>query len=266
MLDPSQLAAALDAAIAAAREAGAAVRGYYKDEYTVRDKGEDNPLTDADLASDRILEAHLRGRNPDWGWLSEETKDTPERLTRRACWIIDPVDGTREFTLGIPEFCVSVGLVVDEVARVGVLYNPIKELLFTGIVGGPEGDVATLNGEPMKVSAHRDLAGARLVCSRSEMKKGWFDGYSARGVTPRPVGSVAYKFGLVGAGLAEATFTPRPRSEWDIAAGVAIVEAAGGRCSDKNAAPYRFNQPKPLVDGILATNGHLHQPLLDLMA
>lgn len=265
MLDATQLAEALDLATAAAREAGAAVRGYYKDEYTVRDKGEDNPLTDADLASDRILEERLRGWSDACGWLSEETRDTPERLGKRAVWIIDPVDGTREFTLGIPEFCVSVGLVVDEVARVGVLYNPIKELLFTGIVGGPDGDVAMLNGEPMRVSAHSQLVGARLVCSRSEMKKGWFDEYAEQGVAPRPVGSVAYKFGLVAAGLAEATFTPRPRSEWDIAAGVAIVEAAGGRCSDKNAAPYRFNQPKPLVDGILASNGHLHQPLLDLM-
>ena len=103
------------------------------------------------------------------------------------------------------------------------------------------------------------------MCSRSEMAKGWFDEYESQGVTPTAVGSVAYKFGLVAAGLAEATFTPRPRSEWDIAAGVAIVEAAGGRCSDKSGSPYRFNQANILVDGVLASNAHIHDDLLKLM-
>jgi myo-inositol-1(or 4)-monophosphatase len=84
-------------------------------------------------------------------------------------------------------------------------------------------------------------------------------------LTPMPVGSVAYKFGLVAAGKAESTFTPRPRSEWDICGGVAIVEAAGGRCSDKTGAPYRFNRPKPLVDGVAVSNGHVHESILEIM-
>lgn len=252
---------ALEDAIEAALAAGAAVRGYYKDEYTVRDKGQDNPLTDADLASNDILEQHLRGKYPQWGWLSEETRDDHSRLKANHCWIIDPVDGTKEFTLGVPEFVVSVGLIVDGAAKVGVLYNPIKDELFTGIVG----QGATYNGSPCRVSDHGGLDGARIVCSRTEMKKGWFEQYKDDGVLPQPVGSVAYKFGLVAAGKAEATFTPKPRSYWDIAGGVAIVEAAGGRCSNKHGKPYRFTELSPLVDGICATNGTVHEDIRGLM-
>ncbi|MDP6946638.1 MAG: 3'(2'),5'-bisphosphate nucleotidase CysQ, partial [Myxococcota bacterium] len=222
-------------AVDAALEAGRAIRGYYKDEYTVRDKGQDNPLTDADLASDAILADRLQSAFPDFGWLSEETVDTPERLGRENAWIVDPLDGTREFTLGIPEFVVSVGLVVRGKAMVGVLYNPIEDLLFSGLVGKG----ATLNGEPVSVTGKDVLEGARIVCSRTEMKKGWFDDMSD--VVPMPVGSVAYKFGLVAAGRAEATFTPRPRNEWDICAGVALVEAAGGRTSNRLGQAYTFN-------------------------
>ena len=251
---------ALDVAREAALEAGTAIRGFYRDEYTVQDKGEDNPLTDADLAANTILEQRLCGAFPDFGWLSEETADTPDRLGRSHVWIVDPLDGTREFTLGIPEFVVSVGLVIDGSAVLGVLYNPIKDQLFTGLVGTG----AWLNGEPIRVTDHAALNGSTVVCSRTEMTKGWFDEFMDV-LTPVPVGSVAYKFGLVAAGQAESTFTPRPRSEWDICGGVAIVEAAGGRCSDKTGAPYRFNCKKPLVDGVAVSNGRIHQSILEIM-
>ena len=251
---------ALEIARSAALEAGEAIRGFYKDEYTVRDKGEDNPLTDADLAADKILENRLRGAFPEFGWLSEETVDTPERLTKSHVWIVDPLDGTREFTLGIPEFVVSIGLVIDGQARLGVLYNPIKEQLFSGVVG----QGATLNDQTIRVTQHAELKGSKVVCSRTEMKKGWFDEF-ADVLTPVPVGSVAYKFGLVAAGQAESTFTPRPRSEWDICGGVAIVEAAGGRCSDRHGRPYRFNLEKPLVDGVAVSNTLVHDDILRIM-
>jgi len=252
---------ALEVASAAAQEAGEAIRGYYQDEYTVRDKGEDNPLTDADLAANDILEARLMSAFPDFGWLSEETKDTEARLSKSHVWIVDPLDGTKEFTLGIPEFVVSVGLSIDGVATLGVLYNPIKDQLFLGILG----QGATLNGAPIHTTEHPQIQGAKVVCSRTEMKKGWFDDYLDV-LTPFAVGSVAYKFGLVAAGQAEATFTPRPRNEWDICGGVALVNAAGGSTSNRHGAQYRFNCADPLKDGVAATNGHVHKGVLEIMS
>jgi myo-inositol-1(or 4)-monophosphatase len=246
--------------------AGAAIRGYYQDEYTVKDKGQDNPLTDADLAANEVLEKALRGWLPEAGWLSEETGDSPERLGRELVWIVDPLDGTKEFTLGIPEFVVSVALVHQGSPVLGTLYNPVAEELFEGVLHGEGGARALYQGQPCRVSAHEGLVGARIVCSRTEMKKGWFDQYKDRGVMPQPVGSVAYKFGRVAAGLAEATFTPQPRSEWDIAGGVAIVMAAGGQATNRHGNAYVFNREKPLVDGILATNGRVHELVKGLMA
>ncbi len=253
------LATLLDTVVLAAREAGAAIRGFYKDAYTVKDKGEDNPLTDADLASDRILADRLR--RDDWGWLSEESVDDPVRLTKEFAWIIDPLDGTKEFTLGIPEFVVSIGLVHLGRPVLGVLYNPIVDEMFAGVVGVG----ATFNGAPCRVSTHQGLQGARIVCSRTEMKKGMFDAWTDR-VKLVPVGSVAYKFGRVAAGQAEATFTPQPRNEWDIAGGVALVMAAGGRTSNRLGEDYVFNRANPLVDGVCATNGAVHPEILGLMA
>ncbi|MSP54227.1 MAG: 3'(2'),5'-bisphosphate nucleotidase CysQ [Myxococcales bacterium] len=258
-LDEALLDEALAAARAAALEAGAAIRGYYQDSYTVKEKGEDNPLTDADLASDRIIAGRLK--REDWGWLSEESVDDPVRLTRDTAWIIDPLDGTKEFTLGIPEFVVSIGLVHRGRAVLGVLYNPITEELFAGALGRG----ATLNGVSCRVSAHGGLTGARIVCSRTEMKKGMFAAWTDR-VELQPVGSVAYKFGRVAAGQAEATFTPQPRNEWDICAGVAVVLAAGGNATNRLGEAYVFNRPNPLVDGVCATNGSVHTEILGLMA
>ncbi|MBM4365265.1 MAG: 3'(2'),5'-bisphosphate nucleotidase CysQ [Deltaproteobacteria bacterium] len=244
----------------AALEAGAAVRSYYRDRTILKDKGEDNPLTEADLASDQILASRLRAACPDFGWLSEESVDDPSRLNKEYAWIVDPLDGTKEFTLGIPEFVVSIGLVRRGAPVLGVLYNPIADELFSGVVG--EG--ASFNGQPCRASSHAGLQGARVVCSRTEMKKGMFERWTDR-IALVPVGSVAYKFGRVAAGQAEATFTPQPRNEWDICGGVALVLAAGGRATNGQGEPYVFNRANPLVDGVCATNGIVHDEILGLM-
>lgn len=251
----------LTVAIEAALAAGAAIRGYYQDSYTVKEKGQDNPLTDADLASNQIIFDRMRSEFPTYGWFSEESVDDESRLTAESVWIVDPLDGTKEFTLGIPEFVVSIALIVANRPAVGVLYNPIKDELYSGVVG----QGAQFNRVACAVSSHAGLQGARIVCSRTEMKKGWFDKYLDI-VSLQPVGSVAYKFGRVAAGQAEATFTPQPRNEWDIAAGVALVEAAGGRATNRLGEPFLFNQRNPLVNGICATNGVVHPEILGLMA
>lgn len=246
----------------AATEAAAAIRAIWdrEDAWVVDKEGGKGPLTQADLAADKILQDRLRTAFPDDGILSEEDVDDPVRLGKRRVWILDPLDGTREFVDRVPEFVVSVGLVVEGQAMLGVLVNPVTGMTMTGIVGRG----AWLDGEPSGVSDHRAFAGARIVVSRSETKKGWFDAWKDQ-VQLEPVGSVAYKLGLVGTGQAEATFTPKPRNEWDVCAGAAIIVAGGGRATDSSDVPYGFNRPDPLHHGVVGTNGHLHAAILDLM-
>lgn len=258
----STYARELEVATQAARDAGAAILAVWNRDFSAVEKADGKgPLTEADLAANAILIDAITAAFPDDGILSEETKDTPERLGKRRCWILDPLDGTKEFTLKIPEFCVSVGFVVDGRPAVGALYNPATDELIAGEVGVG----ATLNGEPVRVSAKDSLAGSRLLVSRTEMKKGWFARWEGQ-LDLEPMGSVAWKFGLVAAGRAEASFTPQPRNEWDLCGGVACILAAGGHCTDGTGTPYAFNRADPLHIGVCGTNGALHDAVMGMMS
>lgn len=247
----------LDDALAAAREAAGAVRACYRDRTVLQLKGEDNPLTEADLASARVLHARLRDRHPTFGWLDEETPDDGSWHARPWAWVVDPLDGTREFTRGIPEFVVSVGLLHEGRPVLGVLAHPVTGEVFAGA----EGLGATLDGSPVRGSAHPTLDGARVACSRTEHSRGDLAAWS--GLELVPVGSVAYKLGLVAAGRVDANFTPQPRNVWDVAGGVALVLSAGGRVTDARGRPLDFRGPSPLLTGgVYASNGRFHDALL----
>jgi myo-inositol-1(or 4)-monophosphatase len=251
------LRALLDEALDAAREAAAAVRACYRDRTVLQHKGEDNPLTEADLASVRVLHARLRDRHADFGWLDEETPDDGSWHARPWAWVVDPLDGTKEFTRGIPEFVVSIGLLHAGRPVLGVLVNPVTGEVFAGA----EGLGATLDGAPVRVSGHASLAGARVACSRTEHARGDLAAWGDLDLVP--VGSVAYKLGLVAAGRVDANFTPQPRNAWDIAGGVALVRAAGGQVTDGLGRPLDLSGPSPLVTaGLYASNGRFHDALL----
>lgn len=244
----------------AARAAGQAIRDLYGRANLLGDKGGAGPVTDADLAANACIQAVLRREFPNDGWLSEESADHVGRLSLPRLWVIDPLDGTREFITGVPEFVVSIGLAVEGMAVLGVLYNPITEEMFVGI----RGEGAWLNGEPIHVSSQTDLVPSTFCVSRTEMRAGLLRGMEGRfGMQPR--GSIAYKCGLVAAGRSEGVFTYHPRHEWDICAGVAIIEAAGGRITDRLGRSYRFNQPEPLSQPVVGTNGHLHDAVLEIL-
>jgi myo-inositol-1(or 4)-monophosphatase len=251
---------ALAVAIEAAQAAGRAIRGLYGGDITITQKGEAGPVTEADLASNACIQRILQQAFPQDGWLSEETADQPDRLANPRVWIVDPLDGTWEFTTGVPEFVVSIGLVIDGKAVLGVLYNPITEETFSG----GRGEGAWLNGAPMSVSPAADLASSTFCVSRTESSRGLLQGLERR-LTLEPKGSIAYKCGLVAAGRYAGVFTHHPRHEWDICAGVAIIEAAGGHVTDREGQSYRFNQPDPLKKPLVATNRHVHEALLTLL-
>src|SRR5438477_2059887 len=126
----------LRAAEAAARAAAEIlVRTFKSRAFKVGSKGRDNPVTSTDLAADRAIKKMLMSAFPDYGWLSEETADSSDRLGRERVWIVDPLDGTKEFINKIPEFCVSIALAERGKPVLGVIYNPITREMFSSAQG-----------------------------------------------------------------------------------------------------------------------------------
>ncbi len=237
--------------------AGQAIMRYYNDSFTVRDKSPDNPVTDADLAADSLLKEHLMQLVPEAGWLSEETTDSQTRLEKRLVWVVDPLDGTKEFVLGIPEFSVSVALVEDGLPIIGIIYNPASGELFAAL----RGSGINLNGNPLRVSDRTQLEGAQIDASRSERKRGEFEPFESL-FKIQTMGSIAFKLARVSAGLVDATWSRGPKNEWDICAGVCLIEEAGGRIVNLDNEPIKFNRSFPKVNGIIATNGLLHDQVI----
>lgn len=218
-------------------------------------KAEGDPVTAADVALDNTLREFLL--EDDEGWLSEETADDLSRLDNDRVWIVDPLDGTREFIEGIPEWCISVGFAVKGRVVAAGIYNPPRDQLFLGAAGMG----VTLNGRKVSVSRTDSLQNARILASRSEIKRGEWDRFMNGPFEVVPSGSVAYKLASVSAGLADATFTLVPKNEWDIAAGVLLVEAAGGKVLDKEGNVPGFNHRKTLLPGLVACGGNLFEEL-----
>jgi myo-inositol-1(or 4)-monophosphatase len=222
------------------------LRRFVADGFETARKSGGDPVTEADLAVDSLLREMLL--QPDEGWLSEETVDDPERLERSRVWIVDPLDGTKEFVTGIPEWCVSVGLVIDGFAVAGGIANPATGERVIGAVG----QGVRCNGTPATVRDGDSLEGVEVLASNSEIKRGEWERFEDAEFTVRPCGSVAYKMGLVAGALGDVTWTLVPKNEWDVAAGTALVLAAGGEVRRKDAEPLRFNRRDPLLPGLLA--------------
>jgi myo-inositol-1(or 4)-monophosphatase len=210
-----------------------------------------DPVTAADLALDKVLREDLLA--PGDGWLSEETADNADRLDRSRIWVVDPIDGTKEFVTGIPEWCVSIGYVEEGEAVAGGIFNRATG---ESIIGSIEAGVR-LNGEPVRARATGELDGALVLASRSEVNRGEWERFGGGPFTLRPMGSVAYKLGLVAAGLADATWTLVPKNEWDIAAGVALIRAAGGESRTLQWERPRFNRKSTLLNGLVACGPNL---------
>jgi myo-inositol-1(or 4)-monophosphatase len=218
-----------------------------------------DPVTEADRAVDAVLKKQLLREGE--GWLSEETIDDQSRLSKSRVWVVDPLDGTREFVQGIPEFCISIAMVENGVPVAGGICNPATDEL---IVGSRDTGI-TYNGSPAQPSQRRELRGALVLASRSEVKRGEWKQFESAEFNVRPMGSVAYKLGLVAAGRADLTFTLVPKHEWDVAAGAALVESAGGWTLKLDHSPLRCNQRNPLISGLLAGGPFLHDALLAML-
>src|SRR5258706_16473823 len=218
-----------------------------------------DPVTEADRALDAVLRQNLLRDGE--GWLSEESVDAPIRLQHSRVWVVDPLDGTREFVKGIPEFCVSIGFVENGRPVAGGIYNPATDETFLGSIDSG----ITYNGKPARPSQRTTLEGALVLASRSEVKRGEWKPFESTALNIRPMGSVAYKFALVSAGLADVTFTLTPKNEWDVVAGEALVQSAGGVASTLEKTALTANRRNPLLSGLLASGPLLKDELLALV-
>jgi myo-inositol-1(or 4)-monophosphatase len=249
-----ELEVARDAALAAseviARHAGGDRESW--------DKANDSPVTHADLEANRAILDVLREAFPDDTLLSEETADEENRERAERVWIIDPLDGTKEFIARIPEFAVSVALTVKGEPVVGVVAQPITGECFAGA----RGLGARLNGEPISVSRETELERSVVLSSRTETGRGQMDRYEGWFRELKPVGSVALKLAWIAAGRGDLWISEAPKSEWDVCAGDLLVREAGGVFITLEEGARRYNQadvllrppmaagPRPLVTAV----------------
>ena len=248
----------LECAKKAAMEAGKAIAKFYGQSLKVTHKSASQPLTEADLASNQIIKETLRSEFPEYGWLSEEDIDNESRLNQHSLWVIDPLDGTRDFINKNPEFAVSIALVQDKKPVVGVVYNPVTREIFYAAKGAG----AYCDGK--SISVKKSVSSPpHLIVSQSEYGRGEWNPYESD-FKITPTGGCAYKMGKVARGDADGTFTLSPKSEWDICAGVILVEEAGGVVSYLDGQKITFNNPSTVMDGLIyCSSKTVHDVILD---
>ena len=239
----------LKVAIEASEKAGEVILKYYKSKYEIKEKSYHNPVTTADKEADKTIKQILMNNFPDYGWLSEETVDSDERLSKEKVWVVDPLDGTKEFIEGIPNFVVSIGLVKNGIPILGVLFNPVsKELFFAS-----KGKGSFLNNKSIKCISKNDTKNMIMLNSRSETRRGLWEPFKSKFKMCKPIGSVAYKLGLTAAGKADVFASLRPKNEWDICAGNCIINESGGKLIDLNGNRRIYNSEKTLIEpGLIA--------------
>lgn len=243
----------LDLLIEAAREAGRIALSLWQTDLEVWDKGAEGPVSQADYAVDRFLRDRLGSARPDYGWLSEETPDAPERREGQRLFICDPIDGTRAFLKGEKSWAHSIAIVEDGRPVAGVVFLPARDALYAAEAGGG----AVLNDAPLTVSGREGATGAEVLMTRAALDPAlWRSGPPDVRPVFRP--SLAYRIALVAEGRFDAMLTLRPSWEWDVAAGALIAAEAGARVTDRRGGALRFNNAEPKLDGLIVGTPGVH--------
>jgi myo-inositol-1(or 4)-monophosphatase len=254
---PEAEAADLALLIEAARAGGAVALELWRKPLRQWEKpGDEGPVTEADLAVNAALAAHLRAARPGYGWLSEEDADDGSRHAAEATFVVDPIDGTRAFAAGQDAFAIALAVLRGGAVAAGVVYLPARDTLYAATASGP----ATRNGEPIAASATTNPEGARILTSASALSPAhWAGPVPAVKRAFRP--SLAWRLCLVAEGRHDAALALRDIWEWDVAAGALIAARAGATVSDRHGRPPRWNAPVPKVPGLLAAPPALHGAL-----
>jgi myo-inositol-1(or 4)-monophosphatase len=244
----------------AVRKAGVLARSFFQQSVKGWTKSDGSPVTEADLAVDTALKAHLTAARPDYGWLSEETPDTEERLRYREVWIVDPIDGTRAFAHGGDEWCVAAALLVDGRPTLAAIYRPMTEDFYEARHGAG----ATLNGKPLHMADGRSLAGARILANATALKtleaKAPVEAVGS-GSTP-----LSMRLARVAQGDLDAALSTAPKHDWDLAAGDLLVHEAGGTVTGLDGKRFTYNRRETRQANYVASSHALHAALLEQLA
>lgn len=255
----------LTAALACAREAGAIVRRYYAAGESgwqkTDDERIDDPVTRADLEADAAIRRVLAERFPDDGIVTEEADDVAVRRGGRR-WIVDPMDGTREFVDRVPEFAVSIALVEEGSPIVAVLANPVAGIT----VCAARGAGTWRDGERVAVSDCRLLERATAIASRSETARGDWDDFADWFGEIRTMGSIAWKLSAVACAVGDINISVRPKHSWDVCGGDLLVREAGGVYLDRDGRPADYADPHHVLSGRVAGPRELVLRFLDRAA
>lgn len=215
-----------------------------------------SPVTSADMAVDALLKSILLKARPDYGWLSEETPDTPDRLSCRRLFIVDPIDGTVAFMKGKPWWCIPIAVIENDRPVAAVIHAPALNETFEATLGGG----ARLNGEAISASDTDSLDDASLLAD-ARMIEGpqWLEPWPAMRFEKR--NAIAYRMALVAAGAFDAAIALSPKWDWDIAAGALIAQEAGAKVTDHHGRSWHFNRPDPRQASLVCAAPALH-PLI----
>jgi myo-inositol-1(or 4)-monophosphatase len=239
-----------------AREAGTIALKHFREGRTtgarIWSKAGNSPVTEADLAVDAFLKERLADLLPEAAWLSEETADDPVRLRRDLLWIVDPIDGTRAFLSGVPDWSVSIGLLAAGRPILGIVYAPALGQLYEASLGSG----ARRNGQPLHGPAAGALGGARVTGPKPLV-----DALEQRsGAVERlpKVPSLALRIARVAEGSIDVGLVSANSHDWDLAGADLILHEAGGRLTDLRGESVRYNQADPIHGELVATSEALH--------
>ncbi|MCB9158805.1 MAG: 3'(2'),5'-bisphosphate nucleotidase CysQ [Caldilineaceae bacterium] len=253
-----------------AREAATIVTTFYVGSSEVEYKSHDEPVTEADRSANQHIVTRISEMYPDDGILSEESKDDLIRLEKRRVWIVDPLDGTKEFIARNGEFSIMIGLAIDGLAVMGVIMQPDPGILYAGGVGIGAFLYENENEPvPIHVSDQQFVNRMTLVSSRSHRQQIVDTIRKRLKITSERVsGSVGLKVGLITRQLADLYIHPSPGcKEWDLCAPCALLEAAGGVMTDCWGNPLVFNKRDVRAhNGVVATNAQNHDQIVQAVA
>ncbi|SEL55765.1 myo-inositol-1(or 4)-monophosphatase [Sphingomonas palmae] len=244
-----------DAVAAAAREAAAMAMSRWRTDFARTEKSDGSPVCEVDLDVDRMLHARLSALLPQAGWLSEETADNPERLSTSYVWVVDPIDGTRDYIRGRSGWCVSVALVEAGRVVIAVLDAPARGEVWRAVAGGG----TTLNGASVQAGDRAEIVGARVPADALPK--------ADRDLTAvEKPNSIALRMAMVADDRADLVATLRWGNEWDIAAAALVAEEAGASITDALGRPLVFNKPKPRAFGVLTSTRGIHAAAVERLA